>query len=219
MYIPQLYSVTDEAVINDFIRQNAFAVIVSADENGVPVATHLPLELRMSEIGERRLLGHFAKANPHWRTLTPEKTVLAIFSGPHTYISPRWYDHANVPTWNYMTVHAYGHARLIEDEAEVLAHLTRMVNAYEAQPGTYKLEEQPAKVIQQIHGVVMFELAVTRVEAKFKLSQNRNAGDYANIIAQLQQRGDAVSRQIAEAMDELRTRKTQDELPDAKASD
>ncbi|MBL8045283.1 MAG: FMN-binding negative transcriptional regulator [Anaerolineales bacterium] len=200
MYVPQLYSVTDDAIINDFIRQNNFAVVVSTDETGVPVATHLPLELTVTETGERRLAGHFAKANAHWRALMPEKTMLVIFSGPHTYISPRWYDQPNVPTWNYMTVHAYGHARLIEDEAEVLAHLTRMVNQYEAQPGTYKLEEQPPKVIQQMHGVVMFEMVVTRVEAKFKLSQNRNAGDYANIIAQLQQREDALSHQVAEAM-------------------
>lgn len=207
MYVPKLYSVTDEAVINDFIRQNNFAVVVSADENNVPVATHLPLELMVTATGERRLAGHFAKADAHWRALTPEKTVLVIFSGPHTYISPRWYDHPNVPTWNYMTVHAYGHARLIEDEAEVLAHLTRMVSRYEAQPSTYKLEKQPPKVIQQVQGVAAFELAVTRVEAKFKLSQNRRTGDYANIITQLKLRGDALSHQVAEAMDEIRTRK------------
>lgn len=204
MYVPKLYSVTDDAVIDDFIRQNNFAVVVSADENGVPLATHLPLELSVPETGERRLAGHFAKANAHWRTLTPEKTVLVIFSGPHTYISPRWYDQPNVPTWNYMTVHAYGHARLIEDEAEALAHLTRMVSQHEAQPGTYKLEEQPPSVLQQRLGVTVFEITVTRVEAKFKLSQNRNAGDYAYIIAQLKLREDALSHQVAEAMERVK---------------
>jgi len=204
MYLPPLYAVTDEALIHDFIRQNEFAVIVSVDETGAPTATHLPLELRVNARGERRLAGHFAKANPHWRALTPEKTVLVIFSGPHAYISPRWYDHPNVPTWNYMTVHAYGYAQLIEDEAEVLAHLTRMVSRYEAQPGEYKLEEQPPGVLQQMQGVVAFEIVVTRVEAKFKLSQNRHANDYANIITQLKQREDALSRQVAEAMQQIK---------------
>lgn len=210
MYVPKLYAITDDALINDFIRQNDFAVVVSADENGVPLATHLPLELNVTKNGERRLAGHFAKANAHWRALTPEKTLLAIFNGPHAYISPRWYDQPNVPTWNYLTVHAYGHARLIEDEAEVLAHLTRMVSRYEAQPGMYKLEEQPPQVIQQMRGVVAFEMAVTRVEAKFKLSQNRHAGDFANILTQLKQREDALSHQVAAAMEELRTRKNTD---------
>jgi transcriptional regulator len=198
MYTPKLYAVTDEAVIEAFIRENNFAIVVSAPGDE-PIATHLPLELATGADGQRLLYGHFAKANPHWRAFTPEKPVLAIFAGAHTYITPRWYDHPNVPTWNYMTAHVYGTPRLIHAEAEVYALLSRLVAQHEGDSG-YTLEGQPPQVATQLHGVVGFEITVTRLEAKFKLSQNRSAGDYANIIAHLRQRDDAPSHAVAEAM-------------------
>lgn len=200
MYVPHLYAVTDDAVINDFLRRHDFAILVSADAAGAPQATHLPLLLTVSPTGERTLVGHLARANPHWRALTPATPVLAIFSGPEAYISPRWYDHPNVPTWNYLTVHAYGRVRLIESEAELLAMLAQQVDAYEAEPGTYRLADQPPAVVGQFRGVVGVALTVERVEAKFKLSQNRSPGDFATIITELQRRGDPASRAVAEAM-------------------
>jgi transcriptional regulator len=200
MYVPRLNAVTDDDEINAFIRRHAFAILVSADAAGALQATHLPLELTVSTAGERTLAGHMARANPHWRALTPSTSVLAIFSGPDAYISPRWYDHPNVPTWNYLTVHAYGRVRLIEAEAELLALLTRQVDHYEADPGTYRLADQPTEVVRQIRGVVGLALTVERVEAKFKLSQNRSPGDYANVIRELERRGDAASQAVAEAM-------------------
>jgi transcriptional regulator len=202
MYLPSLYEVTDPAVIDSFIRAYAFAILVSSDAEGTPTATHLPLELAVNEAGElggRYLYGHVARPNPQWRTLRPEQTVLAIFHGPHAYVSPRWYDHPNVPTWNYLTVHAYGKLRLIEDGEELFELLRRLVNRYEAN-SDYRLETQPPHVIQQLKGVVGLEIKVERVEAKFKLSQNRNPADYANIIAQLRQRDEALSHGVAEAM-------------------
>jgi transcriptional regulator len=153
MYLPKLYEVTDPAVIEAFIHTHDFAILVNADAEGVPVATHLPLELVVNEAGERVLYGHFARPNPQWRTLRPEQTVLAIFQGPHAYISPRWYDHPNVPTWNYLTVHAYGKPRLMEDSDEVFGLLKRLVDRYEAHSGAmppYQLETQPPQVIQQM---------------------------------------------------------------------
>lgn len=206
MYIPKINAVTDEAVIDDFIRTNDFAIVVSApsgEANGELVATHVPLELITRPDGQRLLYGHVAKANPHWRALSPEKPVLAIFAGPHTYISPRWYEHPDVPTWNYMTAHVYGKPRLIENEAELYATLSRLVQRHEGESG-YTLEGLPEKVAAQIHGVVGFEITVERIEAKFKLSQNRKAADYASIIAQLRQREDAESHAVAQAMTALR---------------
>ncbi len=135
MYLPKLYEVTDPAVINAFIETHDFAILVSADENGLPVATHLPLELVVNEQGERYLYGHVARPNPQWRTLRPEQPVLAIFHGPHAYISPRWYDQPNVPTWNYLTVHVYGRPRLIEDSDELFGLLKRLVDRHEANSG------------------------------------------------------------------------------------
>jgi transcriptional regulator len=208
MYIPKLNAVTDTAVIDDFIRANSFGILISAangEPNGEPTATHLPLELITRNDGQRLLYGHFAKANPHWRTLSAEKPVLAIFAGPHTYITPRWYDQPNVPTWNYMTAHVYGTPRLIHDQAEVYALLARLVAQHEGDSG-YALEGQPPQVVNQLRGVVAFEVTVTRVEAKFKLSQNRAPAEYANIIAQLRRREDEHSHAVAEAMTALRER-------------
>lgn len=206
MYIPRLNAVTDAAVIDDFIRANNFAIVVTASpeaSNGEPLATHLPLELITRADGQRLLIGHFAKANPHWRAFAIGQPVLAIFAGPHTYISPRWYGHPEVPTWNYMTAHAYGQPRVIEDEGELRASLSRLVRQHEGDSG-YTLEGLPEKVAAQIHGVVGFEVTVTRIEAKFKLSQNRQPADYASVIAHLQQRPDSQSHAVAEAMRDLR---------------
>lgn len=203
MYLPKLYEVTDPAVIEAFIQAHDFAVLVNADAQGVPVATHLPLELVVNAQGERSLFGHFARPNPQWRTLRPDQMVLAIFQGPHAYISPRWYDHPNVPTWNYLTVHAYGTPRLIEDSDELFELLKRLVDRYEAHSGAtppYQLETQPPQVLQQLKGVVGLEIKVERFEAKFKLSQNRNPADFANIMAQLRLRGEPLSHGVAEAM-------------------
>lgn len=209
MYLPKLYEVTDPAVIEAFIQTHAFAILVSTEADGAPVATHLPLELVVKEQGELReryLHGHFARPNPQWRGLNPAQPVLAIFHGPHAYISPRWYDHPNVPTWNYLTVHAYGRPRLIEDSDELYGMLKRLVDRYEAQSGAtppYQLETQPPHVVQQMKGVVGLEIKIERLEAKFKLSQNRNPADFANIIAQLHQRAEALSHDVAEAMTRL----------------
>lgn len=208
MYLPKLYEVTDPTVIEAFIETHDFAILVSVGEAGAPVATHLPLELVINERGERYLYGHMARPNPQWRGLNPEQTVLAIFHGPHAYISPRWYDHPNVPTWNYMTAHVYGWPRLIEEGDELFGLLKRLVDRYEAHSGAtppYQLETQPPQVKQQMKGVVGFEIKVERIEAKFKLSQNRNPADFANIIAQLHQREEPLAQGVAEAMARLQS--------------
>ncbi|MGH7450769.1 MAG: FMN-binding negative transcriptional regulator [bacterium] len=203
MYIPKYYRVTDEETINQFIRQNSFATLVSCDQQ-LPVAMHLPLELVHDEHGNRFLNGHVARANKQWRTFETNDEILAIFAGPHTYVSARWYDHVNVPTWNYMVAHVYGMPRLVTEHDELYVMLKQLVDKYEAGAVTekpYKLENLPKDFVEkEMKGIVGFQIKINRIEAKFKLSQNRRQPDYDNVIAELQKNGDSNAQEVAKAM-------------------
>jgi transcriptional regulator len=199
MYIPKRYEIHDSHEVEAIIRNHGFATVISSHE-GVPVATHLPLELA-SEGRPYKLLGHFARANQHWKTIRAETEVLAIFHGPHTYISPRWYDHVNVPTWNYLSVHCFGKMRFIEGE-ELRRALDRLVRHYEGDsPTGYSVEKLPAEFYSsQVKGIVGFEITVSRIEAAGKLSQNRDAKNFAAVMKELRKRADENSLAVAEAM-------------------
>jgi transcriptional regulator len=207
MYLPKLYREIDDAKINQFIKQNSFATLVSC-EGQLPIATHLPLELVQNENGEKFLNGHVARANKQWRTFEMNDEVLAIFSGPHAYVSARWYNHVNVPTWNYMVAHVYGKPRLVHDHDELYAMLKQLVDKYETAAVTekpYKLENLPKDFVEkEMKGIVGFQIKISRVEAKFKLSQNRRQPDYDNVIAELQKIGEVGAKDIAEAMSQNR---------------
>lgn len=114
MYVPKAFQETDRNTLFQFIRENSFALLISNGSNGIPVATHLPIELLPDTNGQFVLVGHLAKANPHWKLLIQDAPVLAVFSGIHSYISSSWYDHVNVPTWNYMSVHITGRPTLLK---------------------------------------------------------------------------------------------------------
>ncbi len=203
MYTPATYYVKDLSVIEQFVRENNFATLVSSDGKK-PIATHIPLELERRE-NHTYLQGHVARANPQWQTFRTDSDVLAIFTGPHTYISPRWYNHVNVPTWNYMSAHLYGKTRLVEDCEEVFAMLKRLVDRYEANAANppYQMETLASEFLEkEMRGIVAFEIKIEHIEASFKLSQNRNSQDFENIIKELENRGDAESKQIAQAMRE-----------------
>lgn len=198
MYTPKRYEETDPQLINEFIRQNNFGILVSL-QNSLPIATHIPFTLLVNETdGSRRLLGHISRANPQWKTFPQNQTVLAIFGGPHAYISPRWYNHQNVPTWNYMAVHAYGPLRLVTEDAELRLLLNLLVDQHES--GAYQMESLPEEMIEkQIRGIVAFEITVTELQASFKLSQNRDQESYQNVIHELEQQDDT-ARQVAAEM-------------------
>ena len=198
MYIPKLYREEDKAKILEFIRQNDFAVLVTYDGEK-PVASHLLME--MVEEGEKIFInGHMSKANPHWKTFEKNPEVLVIFQGAHTYISPTWYNHVNVPTWNYQSIHIYGKPRLITEHDEAYALLKRLVDRYETN-SHYKMETLPQDFVEkEIKGIMAFQIEVTRIEANYKLSQNRKDEDHANIITQLEERTDDLSHRVAEAM-------------------
>jgi len=202
MYISKLNREEDRAKILAFLQQNEFAVLVTYDSEK-PTASHLLMEV--VEEGEKLFVnGHMSKANPLWKTFEKNPEVLVIFHGPHTYISPTWYNHVNVPTWNYQAVHLYGKPRIVTDPEEFHAMLSRLVAKNES--GTsYRLESLPSDfVANSMKGIVGFQVEVTWIEANYKLSQNRDDENYRNIVQRLHERGDELSHGVAEAMERQR---------------
>lgn len=197
MHIPKYYREEDRTKIIEFLKANNFPVLVSHDGEKL-VATHLPTETIENADGSLTILGHMSRANPQWRTFG-EQELLLVFQGAHAYISPRWYNHVNVPTWNYMMVHVYGRARMLE-RRELYDLLDRLVKKHETGV-SYSLDELPQDFVEkEMKGVAGFMLEVTRIEAGYKLSQNRDDESYANIVNELENRGDENSRRLAEEM-------------------
>ena len=203
MYVPGHFRVTDQAQVDAFIRRHDFGTLVSWDGER-PIASHLLLEFERRGDGSAVVLGHISRANPQWKGFDAGHEVLAIFAGPHTYVSAGWYDHANVPTWNYQAAHVYGVARIVTDTGELTAMLKRLVDRHESAGGAtppYRMEDLPEGYVEkELRGIAGFEIRVTRIEAAFKLSQNRNARDHTTVIAELDKRGDENSAAIARAM-------------------
>jgi transcriptional regulator len=186
MYSPSFFKEADQEKIRAFIRQQRFGILVNSVD-GVPLATHIPFEMVALENGEYVLQGHLARGNAHWRQLEPESEVLVIFQGPHGYVSPRWYDHVNVPSMNYIAAHAYGKPRLVEDFEEVYGMLKRQIESFEGENAhQYNIGLLPEKFLKaEIRGIMAIEIAITRLEAIYKLSQNRDESNYRNILAEL----------------------------------
>ncbi|MCY7410720.1 MAG: FMN-binding negative transcriptional regulator [Chitinophagales bacterium] len=204
MYLPKINRIEDLPAIEDFIEKNSFAILINEVKEN-PWATHLPLELEVNEAGEKVLWGHLSKANPQWKSFGKEEQVLAIFQGPHTYISSSWYNHVNVPTWNYIAVHVYGKIKLMNDE-QVYEHLKRLVNKYEAiSENPVSVETMPPEFVRkEMKGVVGFEIAIEKIEGKWKLSQNRDDENYRNIILELEKLNNVNAALIAEEMKKMR---------------
>ena len=197
MHIPKLYREEDRKNIVEFLKANSFPAMVSHDGEKL-VATHLPVEVVENADGSLTVLGHMSRANPQWKSFGDQE-VLLIFQGAHTYISPRWYNHVNVPTWNYINVHVYGKVRMLEGE-ELRSLLSELVAKHEVGTG-YSMEGLPADFVEkEMRGVAGFALDVTRLDAASKLSQNRDDESYANIISHLKARGDDASAEIAREM-------------------
>lgn len=205
MYVPRRYQVQDPDTVDAFVRAHGFALLVTA-RDGVPSATHVPIELLDSPQG-RVLEGHVARANPHWQAVGDGDPALAVFLGPHAYVSSSWYDHENVPTWNYQAVHMSGPIALVHDPGELLPMVRRLALHYEpdaAATGGFDVDAMTAKLRDaELRGIVGFRIRVERVEASFKLSQNRDATNRARVVAKLRERGDSGSVAIAAEMERL----------------
>jgi transcriptional regulator len=202
MYIPAHFSVTDQAALHDAIERYSFATLVS-HANGQMEASHLPLLLDRADGAHGTLVGHMARANRQWERAAGQE-VLVIFTGPHAYISPQWYEAQRVvPTWNYVAVHAYGPLELVEDAAAVEALLRRTIETFEAPlPKPWTLNEDPTFVGRMIEQIVAFRIPIHRLEGKWKLNQNHPPERRAKVAAVLEQQSDDNSRAIAALMRE-----------------
>jgi len=201
MYIPSAFRVEDAEKLASFMEQHRFATLVTHD-GAAPFASHLPMLLRKEGGPHGTLVSHMARANPQWRHFTNGQEALAVFHGPHAYISPSWYQtQPAVPTWNYATVHAYGVPRLLEDRASVTTLLRETVATFESplpNPWPGNLPEDYFDRMMQ--GIVTFEIPLSRVEGKFKLGQNRGPEDLRGVHHALCQSSDPEVFPLAELM-------------------
>jgi transcriptional regulator len=204
MYIPPSNAEHRPEVLHDFIEAHPLGALVTASADGL-FATHLPLVLHRARGTHGTLEGHVARANPHHRQASAAAGALVIFTGPDAYVSPAWYaskeEHGRVvPTWNYVAVHAYGVLRFVEDPAFVARHLRELTARHEAgRERPWDVSDAPAEFIaQQARAVVGVELAITRLEGKWKMSQNRPAADIDGVVRVLGSSPDAGDRAVAE---------------------
>ena len=203
MYIARKNNAPSPEATIEFIKKYGFATLVCSQSDNLQ-AVHIPLEVKQEE-DIFKLSGHISLANPIKEYIESNSNVLAIFCEPHAYISSSWYDHINVPTWNYIAIHAYGKFRKIEGE-ELLDSIKTMVNHYETgRKDRYHVEDMPEDMLRaHLNGLVAFEIEVTKLEANYKLSQNRNDKNYNAIIDKLALSDNMLDREIAKEMRNLR---------------
>jgi len=210
MYVPKHFEVTEWAEITRFVTHARAADLVTVDSTGLPVATLMPAVWDTSSMGEANygsLVMHMAKANPQWKSIEPGAQGLAIVHGPQAYVSPSNYDgkltdHKVVPTWNYQSVHLSGIVEVSADVEllrQIVSSLTEFHEHDRAVPW-HVSEAEPKYLEAQLHGIIAVTLRVTKVEAKFKLSQNRSVEDRQRVIADLASSQLAEDRAISEEM-------------------
>jgi len=190
LYTPTHFTMHDRAAIARLMHERAFATLITpaAPE---PLVSHLPLLLVPGCEPHGTLIGHFARANPHWRN-APGVQSIAIFHGPHAYISPSWYGAPErmVPTWNFASVHAHGMLEIVEDEVQARGIMDALVHRFEAaRAAPWKFERDARERDALMGAIVPFRIRIRRIDAKFKLSQNRSRDDRARVIAALRAEG------------------------------
>ncbi len=192
MYTPEPFAVQDRAAVARLMHDYPFATVITPAEPE-PHVSHLPLLLIPGCEPHGMLIGHFARANPHWQHARDVES-LAIFHGPHAYVSPSWYaaPDAMVPTWNYAAVHAHGVLEIVEDDTAARQVLEALVQRFEnsrPDPWQFQMPERPRDAM--VRAIVAFRLRIRRIEGKFKLSQNRSAEDRSRVAAALALEGHA----------------------------
>ena len=202
MYIPSYFAIEDRALIAQIIRDHSFGLLLSADGDGLVQTTPLPFHLDQQG---KRLYGHMARTNPHWKGWRIDQSVTALFHGPHAYVSPRWYKtEPNVPTWNYVMVEARGRIKPIEDQDFVAGLLAEMAQAYEG-PSGWRYDETPDTYRQAMQkAIIAFVIEIESIAAKAKLSQNRKPDDIDGAIAGLRASKDPMAEATADWMARLR---------------
>lgn len=200
MYIPPAFAETDRQKLFEAIEQYSFGMLVS-QSNGLPFVSHLPILLDRTNGPNGCLVGHLARANSQWQEAEGHP-VLAVFSGPHAYISPSWYKSENVvPTWNYVAVHAYGTFRAIHDRDAILEIVGRYVDFYEAGfESPWKFDPASDYAKKLAGAIVGFRIEIDRLEGKWKLNQNQPRERRERVVEALAASDDAVERAVAELM-------------------
>jgi transcriptional regulator len=204
MYIPKTNRINAPEEIWRFIDANSFALLLT-HLDGRMWGTHVPILSATGADGTKYLHGHLARANPQWKGWGGDVQALAVFQGPHAYISSSWYDHPNVPTWNYIAVHVYGRLRTIEGD-ELYASIEQLMSKYEAKSRVpVTMDGLPADLVErEMKAVVGFALEITDIHGKEKLSQNRDDANHAAIIHELERRGERFDGDIAAEMRQRR---------------
>jgi transcriptional regulator len=198
MYIPPFNRVDDRGRIIDFINAHGFATLVSHGPGGT-VASHLPVLWDRTDAEWGRLRSHMARANPQWRQFESGEEIVCIFHGPHAYISPSWYvmQHT-VPTWNYATAHVYGVPEIVDDAALKQIVYDTTAKYESSRPNPWRIPLSEAELDGMLKAIVGFSIKITRVEAKFKLGQNRSTEDQESMLRELQRSEDVASQELAQ---------------------
>ena len=202
MYVPKYNQLEDRAALLAYMRAYSFAALATSGPGGL-TATHLPFVIEEEEGGRITLLAHMAKANPQWRDFAAGAEALVIFMQPHAYVSPRLYDsRQNVPTWNYVAVHAYGRPVLIEERAAKIELQQKLIRQHDAGYLTQMAELPDSYLDAKLAAIVSFSLAATRIDARYKLSQDKNPAERERIARELEASGDSVAAETARLMRE-----------------
>ena len=203
MYIPPVNRVENSKSINAFIHARSFATLITTGGNGI-AASHLPV---LFDEGANVLRSHMARANEQWKHFAGTSEVLCIFHGPHAYISPSWYEEQHtVPTWNYAVVHVYGKPSLV-DEAELKQIVFDTTAKFEStMPLPWKIPLSEKEIAGMLKAIVGFKIEIARVEAKFKLGQNRSLEDQEKMLRNLKAAPDEESRALAQFIQAQRER-------------
>ena len=206
MYVPAEFNEDRIEILHQAMRDIAFGTLVTLGADGL-IASHIPLLLEDGPAPFGTITGHLARGNPQTRPPAPESETLAIFLGPHAYVTPSWYPSREatgrvVPTWNYVAIHAYGRLRFIDDPDWKRAHVTRLTRSHEGKRAApWAVDDAPEDYLQgMLKGIIGFELPIERLQGKWKMSQNRRAEDRQGVIAGLEEQANPQSAAVAAIM-------------------
>lgn len=202
MYVPPAFAQSDLPTLHSFIERHSFGLLVSPLGRS-PFGSHLPFLLRRDAGPHGTLVGHMARANPHWQGLAGQ-TALVVFAGPHSYVSPSWYEASNVvPTWNFTAVHVTGTAEIVQGGEELRGILQETVGVYERNmPNPWSFDDSGTFAERMMAQIVGFRIPIERIEGKFKLSQNQPVERRTKVVRALEERDDENARGVARLMRE-----------------
>lgn len=201
MYVPKHFSEQDANTLFRLISDYSFGTLITCADHR-PAITHLPFIVDSNQGQQGVLLGHFAKANSHWRTIGVDTRGTAVFLGPHSYISPNWYeDRAQVPTWNYTAVHVMGPVQLVTEADQVLDIVTRLTEFNEStQSAPWQVDNARPNLEKMLNAIVGFRIPIEDIQGKYKLSQNRTRADQAGVVQALREDDDPLRATVASLM-------------------